>query len=102
MYIPFYLIDDTWCFLEINLRNHIYWIDWEDSNKRNELDIKLENIMEKNLLCISNNKYFIYKTKDKTISEFLSSYQIYTGDGDDKIPIFSKIKDFYPEFIYLI
>ena len=61
-----YYIDNTWCFLNIDLKhNNTYWIDWEECEFIND-SINTKNMRNKNILFIKDGKYCYYDTNNST------------------------------------
>lgn len=106
MIIPFYYIENSWCLLEINIKNNCYWIDWnliydkynnEITDKNN---LSLEFITNSNILCIKNSKYCYYNSIDKKIYDLSNYYNIFSIDGSNSLNSLSNLKNTYEEFIY--
>lgn len=107
MILPFYYIEDTWCFLEVSIKkNNIYWIDWDVVYDKDGVEdvIDLQYLSkDKNILCIdNNNNYSYYNTTDQKIYVFQPNYSIYSIDGTNSFERMSSLKKTYPEFLYEI
>jgi hypothetical protein len=88
MIIPFYYIEDAWCFLEVKIKNNSYWIDWNilyDKNGdeiSNKMDINITCIQNNtNIVCIENDTYYYYDNTNKIIKPFNYNYTILSIDG---------------------
>lgn len=111
MILPFYYVENTWCFLEVSIKkNNIYWIDWDvvyDNNGNEVIDSNLIDLQylskDKNILCIdNNNNYSYYNTTDQKIYTFQPNYSIYSIDGTNSFERMPSLKKTYPEFLYEI
>lgn len=106
MIIPLYFIENSWCFLEIIIHNNSYWIDWDIIRDEygneivRESDINLDYINNKNLLCIGNNKYCYYSTKNNLIYEFNNKKSILSVDGTNSLESLANLKISYKEILY--
>ena len=109
MFIPFYFIENSWCLLEVYIKNNCYWIDWNiiyDKNNiefKNKSDIILDFTTNKNILCLKDNNYFYYNTDNKITYEFNNYYNFISIDGSHSLESLNKLKNIYnEEFMYKI
>ena len=110
MIIPFYYIEDTWCYLEISIKyNKIYWVDWNVVYDKDGFEITDKNIIdlhhfsnEKNILSIDNNQYCYYNATNKKIYQFQPNYNIYCIYGINSFDRISSLKESYPEYLYFL
>lgn len=109
-FIPFYFVENSWCILEIYLKNNCYWIDWNVIYDKNNIQIKEKNKItldfkhNSNILCIKDNKYCYYNTDNKKIydlSDLSDSNNILSIDGSRSLETLSNLKNVYDEFIYI-
>lgn len=105
--IPFYYIENSWCFLEIYIKkNNCYWIDWNtildgDDSLDEERCKEFTAMKNTNVLCIKDNTYYYYNTDTKIISPFQSEYNIISVDGSRSFDTLSNLKNKYKEFSLL-
>lgn len=98
MHIPFYFIENSWCFLEIHIKNNSYWIDWNVIYDENHIEIKyiseitLDFKNNSNILCIKDNK---------KLYDFNHDYNLISVDGSCSLDTLSNLKNIYDEFLYI-
>jgi len=107
MIIPFYFIEDSWCFLEVKIKKNSYWIDWnilydrngDEISNKNDIDI---SCFEKNtnIVCIKNDAYYYYDTTNKIIKLFNSNNTILSIDGTNSFETLHDIH--FSHFILLM
>jgi hypothetical protein len=108
MYIPFYFIEDSWCILEIYIKNNCYWIDWNVIYDNNNIEIKDKNKISLDytnnsyILCVRDNRYCYYNTDDKIIYDLYDHYNLFSIDGSQSLNTLNNLKNEYDEFIYNI
>ena len=106
MIIPLYFIENTLCVLEITIHNNSYWIDWDIIRDEygneivSESDINFDYTNNKNLLCLENNKYCYYSTKNNVIYEFNNENSILSIDGSLSLESLANLKKLYKEILY--
>jgi hypothetical protein len=106
MSIPFYLIENSWCILEIIIKNNCYWIEWNviydnDNNEiRDKNKMTFDYTSHTNILCIIDNKYCYYNTDNKVIHEFNDYFNILSIDGSRSLETLSQLKNKYNEFLF--
>lgn len=62
-----YVIDNDYYFLEVYVKeNNTYWIDWAECDGTNKFIKKRTS--NKNILCIKDNAYCFYNTKNSTFN----------------------------------
>jgi hypothetical protein len=106
MFIPFYYIENVWCFLEISIKHNCYWIDWNIIYDKNNNEIKDKNeisldfLQNTNALCVKDNKYCYYN--NKIIYDIQEDYNVISIDGSHSLEALKSLNTKYDEFIYIL
>jgi hypothetical protein len=117
MKILLYKLEGSWCFLDVCVKhNNVYWIDFDclcdksifsSSTSESDFDSKIEenlkHIISKqniNILCIIDDKYYYYKTDERQIYPFDSSYGIISVDNTHSLDSLVDLKNTYDEKLY--
>jgi len=117
MKIPLYNLDGNLCFLDVCIKhNNIYWIDFDclcdkstfssstsESDFYSNIEDNLKHIISKqniNIVCIIDDKYYYYKTDERQIYPFDSSYGILSVDGTNSLDSLVALKNIYNEKLY--
>ena len=107
MHIPFYFIENSWCFLEIHIKTNSYWIDWNviynnhHSEIKDKTEITLNFTNNSNILCVKDNEYCYYNTETKKIYDFNDDYNLISVDGSCSLDTLNNLKNIYDEFLYI-
>jgi hypothetical protein len=72
-----FYVEDEWCYLNVYIKNNIYWIDWELYYYDIDTNPLLRKVEQKrrghrepfNILCIKDNDFYYYNIDNKTIND---------------------------------